>query len=192
MREHNTITLSNGKEMMFSTSQTREYDESLPTLYVLTYSAGHYDTYVNGALSAYETYEEALQRIIDHEEWREHVRQTAIHGYTEESMYEETFDDEHPDPYEKFREQFRNDVWNEMFGPNREFEDLSEDEEQKYWDIVDDSENKAFLDWLINKRGLTKDVAECTIIYNEADEWDDYRTNFGILKINVAKYPGSK
>lgn len=153
------------------------YSEEFPTVYVLMQSTGTYEDRFESPLDVYECLEDAEEFIDEQEQWKQIVEATAIKP------------DEHSyaDPYALLEQAFREHKWNTLF-PGKDMNDMTLEEEDEYFASFDD-DGQDFVEWLVNERGLERDVAECTVIWNahHYDEQHPLNATYYIIKTNLIK-----
>lgn len=180
------FTLPDGRDEYVN--QNAYFDETKPVKYLVEYSAGQYDTYVRGAVCAYDSLDDAAKFVCEHYAWKDEITSKAIKNlYNRSGNYNTEVEDdpEFPDiekyPFDKLENDWKDHCFAEMF-PGKTWDDVKFEDEERYFERVDDED--AFVAWLVKERNLTEDVARASIIYNTADEHSEFCTDYHIVKIN--------
>lgn len=167
--------------------EASNYDSSKPTVYLVEYSCGQYDTYSHGIYEVYEDEKDAVRFVRLHEQWRKEVYEKALTNYQWDGFIgpDGECHNTEENPYDELETAFNQYKWNKLF-PDKDMDDMTDEDEQLYFDSFDDTDEE-MTQWLITERELPIDVAEATVTYNNADEWSPFRTDYTIRKINIIK-----
>ena len=181
------ITLVGDRELYVNVSS--HFDETKPAAYLVEYSCGHYDTYVNGPVCVYHKLDDAVAFLQKHYQWKDDIERLAIKNlynsfgdYNSEIEDEPNFPNCEQYPFDKIKEDWREYCFKQMF-PNKTWNDVTPDEEEQFFELSENDDK--FVQWMVSERGLTKEVAHASIIYNNSDEHSEFGTNYSITKINI-------
>lgn len=180
------FTLPNGRDEYVRTSSY--YDETKPAAYLIEYSCGQYDTYVNGPVKVCYKLDDAIAFVTKHYEWKDEIERLAIKNlYNNFSEYNVDIEED-PDfpnveqyPFNKLEQDWKDYCFDKMF-PGKSWEDVNSEQEEAYFDVTENEDE--FVKWLVSEKNISEDVARASIIYNTSDEYSVYATDYSIVKIN--------
>lgn len=168
---------NNEKRFWISDSPMYCEGDDFNTVYIVMQSTGQYEDRFESPLDVYDELEDAEKFINEQEEWKEHVNETAIGTDVDDSS----------DIYHKYENEFNQMKWHQLY-PDKDMNDMTSEEEEEYFDSFDD-EHQDFIDWLVKEKGLSEDVAECTVTYHTSlyDDQAALNTSYYIIRANRVK-----
>ena len=154
-------------------------------VYVVSSSVGSYEDRVDTVKFVFELREDAEAYVKKHEVWQTQVEKNAIKdSITDGYSDEEGSSSEDSDEYTRLRDEFNSEFLLKKCCGKESFDELSDEE----WDIYNDKDtDENFVDWLVNEKGYSREVADATTIYNECGEWGEYHAYYYIDEVDFIK-----
>ena len=169
--------MENEKRFWISNSPMYREGDDFNTVYIVMQSTGQYEDRFESPLDVYDELEDAKKFINEQEDWKKHVNETAIGTDVDDSS----------NIYYKYENEFNQMKWHQLY-PDKDMNDMTVEEEEEYFDSFDD-EHQDFIDWLVKEKGLSEDVAECTVTYHTSlyDDRAALNTLYRIIRANRIK-----
>lgn len=151
--------------------EKKYFDKNIPHIFVVYIVSYDYESSHATSLGAFNTEDEAIKYCEEKQEELDNLKNISIHNvYDVENVNSE---------YSKLLYEFDEYIVKKNFDYATSSDDLSDDDYEKFL-LIDEN----FLDWMINVKHISKEVAEATIKYNDNyDSGYDYYYDYEPIKL---------